>query len=126
MDKNKDTAINTRYPEDVLRDMRTLAQKHERSFNGEVVWALRHYIALHWEEVRFSVVQQRYIREALTKNGFADVERLPPDFTKEQLYRWWGLKEPNLETNPYPSDAERAMQSVIYAALGVKEEGQKE
>lgn len=106
--------------------MRALAERHQRSFNGEVIWALRQYIALHWEEVQFSVAQQRYIRETLAKRGFADIERLPPDFTKEQLYRWWGLKEPNLETNPYPSNAEREMQSVIYAALGIKEEDQGE
>lgn len=40
----KDTPINTRYPADVLEQMKKLAQAHERSFNGEVVWALREYI----------------------------------------------------------------------------------
>jgi hypothetical protein len=39
-----DTPINTRYPKDVLEEMRKLAEQHERSFNGEVMWALREYI----------------------------------------------------------------------------------
>lgn len=39
-----DTPINTRYPQDVLEEMRKLAEQHERSFNGEVMWALREYI----------------------------------------------------------------------------------
>jgi hypothetical protein len=33
--------ISIRFPLDVLRALRILAKKHERSFNGEVVWALR-------------------------------------------------------------------------------------
>lgn len=40
-----DTPINTRYPQDVLEDMRKLAKAHIRSFNGEVIHALRGYIA---------------------------------------------------------------------------------
>lgn len=43
--EKKDTAINTRYPQEVLEAMRRLSQEHERSFNGEVIWALRQYIA---------------------------------------------------------------------------------
>jgi hypothetical protein len=43
--EQKDTAINTRYPQDVLEVMRQLAHSHQRSFNGEVIWALRQYIA---------------------------------------------------------------------------------
>jgi hypothetical protein len=39
-----DTPINTRYPKDILEEMRKLAGQHERSFNGEVMWALREYI----------------------------------------------------------------------------------
>ena len=39
-----DTSINTRYPQDVLEEMRKLAAQHERSLNGEIVWALREYI----------------------------------------------------------------------------------
>ncbi len=46
MKKNKEqtTSINTRYPQEVLETMRRLAQRHERSLNGEIVWALRDYI----------------------------------------------------------------------------------
>ncbi len=36
--------INTRYPPDVLDELRKLAQEHERSLNGEIVWALRQYV----------------------------------------------------------------------------------
>lgn len=41
----KDVNINTRYPPDLLGELRKLAQEHERSLNGEIVWALRQYIA---------------------------------------------------------------------------------
>ena len=41
---NKSTSINTRYPEDVLQGIKELAVLHERSFNGEVIWALRQYV----------------------------------------------------------------------------------
>ncbi len=41
----KDTPINTRYPLEVLEAMRQSAQDNQRSFNGEVIWALREYIA---------------------------------------------------------------------------------
>lgn len=40
----KIVATNTRYPEDVHQAMVRLATKHERSFNAEVMWALRQYI----------------------------------------------------------------------------------
>lgn len=43
--KDKPTGITTRYPQDVLIEMRRLAEAHGRSFNGEVVWALRYYLA---------------------------------------------------------------------------------
>lgn len=33
-----------RFPSDVWEDLKALAEKHERSFNGEVIWALREYI----------------------------------------------------------------------------------
>jgi hypothetical protein len=36
--------ISIRFPSDVLLGMRQLAPLHERSFNGEVVWALRRYV----------------------------------------------------------------------------------
>lgn len=39
------TAINTRYPNDLLDTLRVLAQQHQRSLNGEIVWALRDYVS---------------------------------------------------------------------------------
>ena len=42
--------ISIRFPWDVLAAIRALAKKHERSFNGEVIWALREYAARHENE----------------------------------------------------------------------------
>lgn len=42
--------ISIRFPLDVLNAIRALAKKHERSFNGEVIWALREYAAKHQDE----------------------------------------------------------------------------
>lgn len=39
--------ISIRFPFDVLTAIRTLAKQHERSFNGEVIWALREYAERH-------------------------------------------------------------------------------
>jgi hypothetical protein len=39
--------ISIRFPLDVLAAIRALARKHERSFNGEVIWALREYAERH-------------------------------------------------------------------------------
>jgi hypothetical protein len=39
--------ISIRFPVDVLDAIRKLAKQHERSFNGEVLWALREYIERH-------------------------------------------------------------------------------
>ena len=39
-----ETKIQVRFPEDVLGEMRKLAGQHTRSFNGEVIWALRQYV----------------------------------------------------------------------------------
>ncbi len=39
--------ISIRFPLDVLNAIRALAKRHERSFNGEVIWALREYAAKH-------------------------------------------------------------------------------
>ncbi|HEU5349926.1 MAG TPA: Arc family DNA-binding protein [Ktedonobacterales bacterium] len=39
--------ISIRFPLDVLTMIRKLAKKHERSFNGEVIWALREYAERH-------------------------------------------------------------------------------
>ena len=41
----RETRISIRFPQDVLAALRTLARQHERSFNGEVIWALREYVA---------------------------------------------------------------------------------
>lgn len=46
----KETRISIRFPWDVLAGIRQLAKQHERSFNGEIIWALREYIAKHQEE----------------------------------------------------------------------------
>jgi len=42
--------ISIRFPLDVLAVIRALAKKHERSFNGEVIWALREYAEGHKSE----------------------------------------------------------------------------
>ena len=39
--------ISIRFPLDVLAAIRSLAKQQERSFNGEVVWALREYVERH-------------------------------------------------------------------------------
>ena len=42
--------ISIRFPLDVWAAIRALAKKHERSFNGEVVWALREEGERHRDE----------------------------------------------------------------------------
>ncbi len=42
-----ETRISIRFPLDVLNAIRALAKQHERSFNGEVIWALREYVERH-------------------------------------------------------------------------------
>jgi hypothetical protein len=42
--------ISIRFPLDVLAVIRKLAKQHERSFNGEVIWALREYAERHKNE----------------------------------------------------------------------------
>lgn len=42
--EQKDTSINTRYPQDVLEALRQFASEDSRSFNGMVIWILREYI----------------------------------------------------------------------------------
>ena len=42
--------ISIRFLWDVLAAIRALAKKHERSFNGEIIWALREYIERHRDE----------------------------------------------------------------------------
>ncbi len=42
--------LSIRFPLDVLAVIRTLAKPHERSCNGDVVWAFREYAARHKHE----------------------------------------------------------------------------
>jgi hypothetical protein len=49
--QQRERRISIRFPLDVLAAIRTLAKKHERSFNGEVVWALREYAARHKDQM---------------------------------------------------------------------------
>ncbi len=44
MQKTSETRISIRFPFDVLQALRESAKRHERSFNGEVIWALRYYL----------------------------------------------------------------------------------
>jgi hypothetical protein len=46
--------ISIRFPLDVLDAIRKLAKQHERSFNGEVIWALREYAAWHTGEPKMN------------------------------------------------------------------------
>jgi hypothetical protein len=39
----RERRISIRFPLDVLDVIRHLAKRHERSFNGEVIWALHEY-----------------------------------------------------------------------------------
>jgi hypothetical protein len=48
--RKDETRISIRFPLDVLEVIRALAKKHERSFNGEISWALREYAARHKHE----------------------------------------------------------------------------
>lgn len=45
MDKTKETRITIRFPADLAEELRILAEQEERSINGEVVHALREYVA---------------------------------------------------------------------------------
>jgi Arc-like DNA binding domain len=44
MQDKKEQRISTRYPFDLLEELRKLAKVHQRSFNGEVIWALQQYV----------------------------------------------------------------------------------
>ena len=46
----RERRISIRFPLDVLALIRTLAKQHERSFNGEVIRALREYVERHTGE----------------------------------------------------------------------------
>ena len=45
--QKRERRISIRFPLDVLEVIRALAKHHERSFNGEVIWALREYAERH-------------------------------------------------------------------------------
>jgi len=47
-----DVKIQVRFPHDVWTELKRLADKNERSFNKEVIWALREYIVQEKKEVR--------------------------------------------------------------------------
>lgn len=42
-ERGTERRISIRFPLDVLSAIRRLAKQQERSFNGEVIWALREY-----------------------------------------------------------------------------------
>jgi hypothetical protein len=44
-EKQKEISYGTRYPQDVLEEMRKLAELHGRSLNREIIWGLQFYIA---------------------------------------------------------------------------------
>jgi predicted HicB family RNase H-like nuclease len=42
--KQLEQRTQVRFPSEVWKEIKRLAAQHERSFNGEIVWALRYYI----------------------------------------------------------------------------------
>lgn len=55
MEKTKTyTAINVRFPPDLLAEMRQLAEQNSRSLNGEIVWAIREYVKQQKKEAQVS------------------------------------------------------------------------
>ncbi len=47
--RGKETRITIRFPAEVIVVLRQLAKQHDRSLNGEIVWALREYIVTQQE-----------------------------------------------------------------------------
>src|SRR6266849_938457 len=98
---SKDTSINTRYPDDVLRDMRKLSEQHERSFNGEVIWALRQYIKQYRKDMAMYTklntpidgVRRNYVVAQLIATGFEGADRLPESLTLDDIYRFYGCQD---------------------------------
>jgi hypothetical protein len=41
----QEQSISIRFPLEVLQGLREAARAHNRSLNGEVIWALRQYLA---------------------------------------------------------------------------------
>lgn len=50
-EKQLERKSQVRFPPDVFQAMHALAQAHQRSFNGEIIWALRSYIAQQQKEM---------------------------------------------------------------------------
>jgi hypothetical protein len=42
--KPTEPRTQVRFPQEVWDEMQRLAREHQRSFNGEVIWALRAYL----------------------------------------------------------------------------------
>ncbi len=45
MEKKKELKITVRFPADVINDLKPLAKQEDRSLNGEIVQAVREYVA---------------------------------------------------------------------------------
>jgi len=45
MTKKNETQTIIRLPQSLLEDIKQLAEQHQRSVNGELVWALLQYVA---------------------------------------------------------------------------------
>ncbi len=120
---SKDTSINTRYPDDVLRDMRKLSEQHERSFNGEVIWALRQYIEQHRKDLamytKLNTPIDRALRDTivaqLTARGYDGADRLPESFTLDDIYRFYGCQDGD--------HAARGIYSIVDNATNPKVDG---
>jgi len=53
MDKpHQEVKITLRVPPELAEAMKRLAREHDRSLNGELVWAIREYIAHQQKRVR--------------------------------------------------------------------------
>ncbi len=118
---SKDTSINTRYPDDVLRDMRKLSEQHERSFNGEVIWALRQYIEQHRKDLAMYINLNTPIDRAhrdsivaqLTATGFDGADRLPESLTLDDIYRFYGCQDGDPAARGIYDIVNKAMNSKI-------------
>jgi predicted transcriptional regulator len=48
--EQRETKITIRIPAEIAEQMRRLAKQHDRSLNGEIMRALRAYVAQHQEK----------------------------------------------------------------------------
>jgi len=44
-EEQKEKPIQVRFPVDVWQDVKHYAQEDQRSFNGEIIWILRNFLA---------------------------------------------------------------------------------